>query len=133
MPDRRIDEATRRRVDELASSWENSTRLLDLRYRRVVWLSLGGIMVTLVCVVAGFLLLQGQRWQQVRDGCERTNQQTEATVGLLEDLRARPASVALARRRFPHVPPLVHAPGAAYDGPMTCGDFADERVRGPRL
>lgn len=138
---RRTDPETRARVDEIAASMHAYRERLDHRYRRVAWLCIGSVFVTGACVLLGFLLLQGQRWVQARDGCERTNGVTEATIGLLQDLKVRGEVVLIAKVRYPHVPPLAHHEGAQtvagpppnYEGPMTCSEFADDRVKGPRL
>jgi hypothetical protein len=120
-----VDPETRTRFDDLADS-------LDARYRRVTVFLIAGMVIVLVFVALGYALLQGQRWDQTRDGCERSNRITEATVGLLRDLRAKQSAIVLAERRYPHVPPLV-TPPRGYSGPATCEGFADDRVGWPRL
>lgn len=132
-PDReRRDNETRRRVDEIGAALDAWRQRVDHRLRRVVWLVIAAIVAGVLAVLAGFLILQGQRWEATRDGCERTNRMTEATIGLLEDLKVRPAAVELAKRRYPHVPPLVMPP-RGYSGPLSCAEFADERVKGPKF
>jgi hypothetical protein len=132
-PDReRKDGETRRRVDEIGAALDAWRERVDVRLRRVVRLTVAAIVVTLAAVASGYLILQGQRWDQTRDGCERSNRITEATVGLLEDLQVRPAVIEVTKRRYPHVPPLV-TPPRGYSGPASCVQFADERVRGPKL
>jgi Tfp pilus assembly protein PilN len=134
MPDRRVMEETRRRVDEIAASMEAYRERLDHRYRRFGYITIASVVLTLIFVVLGFMLLQGQRWEQSRDACLRTNQQTDATVDLLSSLPARPFVIRSAKEIFPHVPPLAQKRGAKpYDGPMSCDEAADERVTGPRL
>lgn len=138
---RRSDPGTRSRVDEIAAAMHAYRERLDARYRRVAQLCIGSVGVMVACVILGFLLLQGQRWEQIRDGCERTNSVTDATIGLLRDLHVRPAVILIAEVRYPHTPPLAHhkagravnGPPPGYRGPMTCGDFANERINGPRL
>ena len=133
MPNReRRDQSTRDRVDEIGAALESWRVRVDHRLRRVVCLTIAAIIVTLVAVAFGYLILQGQRWEQTRDGCERSNRITEATVGLLKDLKARPAAIQVAKRRYPHVPPLV-TPPRGYSGPTSCAEFADDRVTGPKL
>jgi hypothetical protein len=114
---------------------------LDRRYRRVTWWLLGGMVIVVVACALGYALLQGQRWDATRDGCERTNTEAEANIGLLRDLMVRERVVLIAMARYPHVPPLAHrnhgrivvgaSPG--YSGPRTCDGFADDRVGWPRL
>ena len=132
MPDReRRDHGMRDRVDEIAASLESWRVRVDARMRRVVWLTIAAIVTTIAAVVFGYLVLQGQRWDATRDGCERSNQQTEATVGLLNDLDVPQEVIIVAQRRYPHVPPLVAR--KTYDGPMTCAEDADQKVTGPKL
>jgi hypothetical protein len=134
--ERRTMEQTRKRVDEIAASMESYRERLDARYRRVGLLLIAMVAVGILAVLAGYLILQGQRWDAVRDGCERTNQQAEATVGLLRDLKVREQVVLLAGARYPHTPPLAHRSGTlilpgplpGYEGPMTCEQFATEAV-----
>jgi hypothetical protein len=130
--DRRVDPETRSRVDDLEASWHEAVKGLDRRYRRVTWWLLGGMVIVLLACALGYAALQGQRWDQTRDGCERSNRITEATVGLLRDLKVEPAMVELAERRYPHVPPLI-TPPRGYSGPRTCSGFADEHVGRLRL
>lgn len=141
-PDReRKDDETRSRVIELAAANEAWRERVDSRLRRVAWLLIGGMVATGLLIPLGYYSLQGQRWAQTRDACERTNRQTDATVRLLVDLKADPQAVLVAQFRYPHVPPLAHRAGArvvagaglGYSGPLTCSAFASERVRGPRL
>jgi len=133
MPDReRRDKDTRDRIDEIAASIEAWRERVDHRLRRVVVLIIAAIAAGVVAVLVGFLILQGQRWQQTRDGCERSNRITEATIGLLEDLKVNQPMIDLAKRRYPHVPPLV-TPPHGYSGPRSCAGFADDRVKGPKL
>lgn len=137
----RKDKSTRDRVDEIGAAMEAYRVRLDARYRRVTWLLIVTVTGGMVSVAATLLLFQGQRWGQTRDACERTNQQTDATVGLLVDLHADPDAVLVAKFRYPHVPPLAHrsklkivaGPAPGYDGPRTCKEAANRRVRGPRL
>jgi hypothetical protein len=106
--DRRSDPRTRTRVDSL-----------ERRYRTVARSLVAGMVLFLIAVLLGFALLQGQRWDSVRDGCERTNRQTEAALGLLSDLHVRQAVIDVAKRRYPHL--------------QDCGAYADERVGWLRL
>lgn len=92
---------------------------LEARYRRVAWLLIAGIVATLVASVLGFALLQGQRWDATKDGCDRTNQQTDAALGLLSDLHVRQGVIDAAERRYPHV--------------ADCVAYADDRVGWLRL
>lgn len=142
MPDReRKDQETRDRVDEIGAAMEAYRERLDNRYRRVTMFLIALVVVVSLSVAATLLLFQGQRWEQTRDACERTNSQTDATVGLLVDLGARGRAIDFAKLRYPHVPPLAHREGgrivagvaAGYKGPRTCTESASERVTGPRL
>jgi hypothetical protein len=65
MPDRRVMEETRRRVDEIAASMEAYRERLDHRYRRFGYITIASVVLTLIFVVLGFMLLQGQRWEQI--------------------------------------------------------------------
>lgn len=108
---------------------------------RFALLLIAMVVGALLSILLGYLLLQGQRWEASRDGCERTNQQAEASVGLLEELKVRPEVVLIAKVRYPHTPPLAHREDdrivegvpSGYEGPMTCEEFADERVGRIRL
>jgi hypothetical protein len=131
-PDQRHDSTTRTRYDELAESWHQATARLDARYRYLAWLLIAGLVAVVLASAVGYGLLQHQRWEQTRDGCERTNRITEATVGLLLELKVHRRTVEIAQRRYPHVPPLI-TPPRGYSGPMSCSGFADERVGWPRL
>lgn len=131
MGDRREDTPARTRLDDLAASWEEAVARLDARYARVARYLIAGMIVGLLSIAAGYLFLQGSRWEQTRDGCRRTNQITEATVKLLQSLQVRPIVVQRAEEAYPHVPPL--AGPKRNTGPMSCGAFADQKVPGPRL
>lgn len=142
MPDReRRDLETRKRVDELAESWNHAVERFQRWQRRVAFWLVAGMLSMLAVVILGFLMLQGSRWEQTRDACDRTNDQTEATVLLLKDVGARPEVILRAQVRYPHVPPLAYRVGDTlksgtppdYDGPMTCDEAASERVQGPKL
>jgi hypothetical protein len=140
--DDRQDKGGRNRLDELVASFNQYRERLDGRYRRVAITVVSINVLTIVCASLAFMLYQGQRWEQTQDACNRTNQQTEATIGLLRDLGADNEVIRFAEVRYPHVPPLAHRTpeggvrrGEApdYSGPMTCKDYANERVKGPKL
>lgn len=139
--DPRQDMETRDRVRELAAGMQSWAVEQERRIHRVGLLLTAMMVGVLLSVTLGYLLLQGQRWDSLRDGCERTNQQAEASVGLLEDLKVRRRVVLIAMVRYPHTPPLAHRKGArivegapaAFNGPRTCAEFATERVGWPRL
>jgi hypothetical protein len=139
--DSRQDQPTRDRVQELAAGMQAWAVEQERRMHRFGLLLIAMVVGELLAVVFGYLFLQGQRWEQSRDGCNRTNQQAEASVGLLEDLKVRPEVVMVAKVRYPHVPPSAHREGdriveglpSGYDGPMTCEEFATERVGFLRL
>lgn len=141
MPDRRLAEETRSRVDEIGASMESYRERLDRRFWRVTWALIIMVIVGLLSVIAGYGVLQGQRWESIRDGCERTNQQAEATVALLRDVGARDDVIRAAQARYPHTPPLAHrdgdkivmGPPPGYDGPSTCDESADSQVGAFRL
>lgn len=134
--DDRQDDETRGRIREIQAGLVSWQAGVDRRYHKVALLLMGMVVAGLLAVVAGYALLQGQRWQQSRDGCERTNAQTDATVGLLRDLKVRESVIRVAQVRYPHVPPLAHraggeivaGPAPDYEGPGTCEEFADARV-----
>lgn len=139
--DDRNDHETRGRLREIQAGLVAWQQAVDRRYHRVTRLLLVMMIAAFVAVLLGYALLQGQRWDSIRDGCIRTNQQAEATAGLLRDLKVREQVVLLAEARYPHTPPLAHREGATivpgpprdYDGPMTCDEFASENVGPFRL
>lgn len=136
MPDRRLAEETRARVDEIGASMVAYTERLDRRFWKVTWALIAMVVIILGSVFAGYGILQGQRWESIRDGCERTNQQAEATVALLRDVGARDDVIHAAQVRYPHTPPLAHrdgdkivmGPPPNYEGPATCEESADGQV-----
>jgi hypothetical protein len=101
--DRRSDPQTRTRVEDLTESWHNAVTSLETRYKRVARFLTIGMIVSVTAFLIGFALLQGQRWDAVKDGCDRTNQQTEAALGLLADLHVRQPVIDAAKKRYPHV------------------------------
>lgn len=117
--DRRVDQESRKRVEQLEVSWQHAVARLDARYRLVARLVILGIVITTGFSILGYALLQGERWSASRDDCERTNQRTEAEIGLLTDLQVRESTLRVARRRLPHI--------------ADCGAYADGRVGWPRL
>jgi hypothetical protein len=129
--DRRSDHTTRDRYDELASSWDAAVRELDRRYKRVAVTAVSAVVIAFLAGALGFLLLQGQRWDATRDGCERTNRISEATISVLEDFKVRTAAIEIAKHRYPHVPPLIRPRG--YSGPESCGEYANQQVGRPKL
>lgn len=139
--DERQDNGTRRRVQEIAAGLKAWSLEVDRRQRRVALWTMAVAVFTLVSVALGYALLQGQRYEATRDACHRTNQQSAATVGLLRDLDVRPQVILVAQVRYPHVPPVAHrdgrvirlGPPPGYKGPMTCGEYATERVGPFRL
>jgi hypothetical protein len=141
VPDRRLAEETRARVDEIGASMVSYTERLDRRFWKLTWALIAMVVIILVSVFAGYGILQGQRWASIRDGCVRTNQQTDATVALLRDVSASKQVIQAAQARYPHVPPLAHrdgdvivmGPPPGYDGPSTCEEFADGQVGAFRL
>jgi hypothetical protein len=139
--DPRQDPATRKRIREIVAglvAWQGA---VDRRYWIVTALTIFCVICGILTMAVGYGLLQGQRFDALRDGCERTNQQALATVGLLRDLHVSDRVVMLAMVRYPHTPPLAHREGAiivagqgdAYDGPMSCSEFAGEHVGWFRL
>jgi hypothetical protein len=129
--DDRQDGAKRDRIDELVSSMGAYRRDLDARYGKVVKAVCAAIVIAAVTFVISAMLYQGQRWSQTVDACERTNAQTDATINLLRDLNVPPRVITAAQRRYPHVPPLIKTPD--YTGPLTCHQYASEKVTGPKL
>jgi hypothetical protein len=117
--ERRTDPHTRTRVEDLAESWHNAVASLERRYKRVARFLIIGMAVCCVAFTIGFALLQGQRWDAVKDGCDRTNQQTNAALGLLRDLHVRQPVIDAAERRYPHV--------------EDCTAYANDRVGWLRL
>lgn len=131
-PDReRKDRETRDRVDEIAAAMNAYRQRLDARYRRVVVLVIVALAALAVAGLFIALTYQGQRWRATRDSCDRENMRTEATIAVLRDSHVPAGVITLAERRFPRVPP--HPMPRGYTGPMTCGEYATDRVSGPRL
>jgi hypothetical protein len=134
--DPRQDSATRGRIREIVRGLVEWQKAVDRRYWVVTALTIASVVAGMLAVVVGYGLLQGQRLESLRDGCVRTNQQADATVGLLRDLGVRERVVLIAMVRYPHTPPLAHREGArivmgqggAYEGPLSCADFAREHV-----
>jgi hypothetical protein len=106
-------------MEDLAESWHNAVASLERRYKRVARFLIIGMAVCCVAFTIGFALLQGQRWDAVKDGCDRTNQQTNAALGLLRDLHVRQPVIDAAERRYPHV--------------EDCTAYANDRVGWLRL
>lgn len=140
--DARQDDETRGRIREIQAglvAWQEG---VDRRYHRVARLLTFLVVVSLMSIMLGYMLLQGQRWDSIRALCDRTNQQADATVGLLQDLNVSEKTLRLAMARYPHTPPLAHrdangtvvpGPPEGYDGPMSCSEEADDRVGRLRL
>jgi hypothetical protein len=139
--DERKDHARRDQVHALGEQMYAWAAEQDRKWHRVAWLLTLMCVGIIVSVGLGYAFLQGQRYNALVDGCERTNQQAEATINLLRDFDAQEDTIRLAKARYPHTPPLAHRDGDRivegtppdYDGPMTCAEFADERVGWPRL
>lgn len=130
--DDRQDKPGRDRINELVTSMGEYQERLDARYRRVVVRVYGSIALGFVVFIVVAMLYQGQRWSQTVDACQRTNAQTDATINLLRDLSVPERVIQAAQRRYPHVPTLVRMPNQP-PGPRNCNEYADEKVKGPKL